>query len=146
MLKGRRLRAFQKAILLYILTTTGALTLVLATFGGRLEVSNGTRYGDISVDHAKLLIDLTPSLIIVDVRTSAEYSLGHLENAVNLCVCNEEQLLLALQPEDEILVYCLSGTRSLKAMLILNEHGYCQVYNMLGGISEWVEQGYPVVG
>jgi len=145
-LKGRWLRAFQKAILLYILATTGALTLVLAFFGARLEVSHGTRYGDLSVDDAKLLMDSTPSLIIVDVRTAAEFSLGHIENAVNLCVCNEEHLLLNLQPEDEILVYCLSGTRSLKAKMILNEHGYGQVYNLLGGISEWVEQGYPVVG
>ena len=146
MMKGRWLRPFQKIILIYILTTTVALALVLVIFGAGPEFSDGTGYGDISVEHVRMLMEANPSLIIVDVRTSEEFSLVRIERAVSLCVCDEEQLLLNLQPGDEILVYCLSGTRSKKAMMILNENGYRKVYNMLGGISEWIRQGYPVAG
>ena len=146
MIKARGLRYLQKIILSYILTTTVALMLVLVIFGAGPELSDGASYGDISVEQARTLMEANPSLIIVDVRTSEEYSLVRIERAVNLCVCDEEVLLLNLQPEDRILVYCLSGTRSRKAMMILNEHGYRYVYNMLGGISEWIRQGYPVAG
>lgn len=140
------MRDLQKMVLTYISVTTIALTLVLAFSGSRLGLLTPESYGDISVEQAKALIESNPSLVIVDVRTSSEFDLGHIENAIDLCVCNVEELLLNLEPRDEILVYCLSGIRSMKAMMILNENGYYKVYNLLGGITEWTEQGYQAVG
>jgi len=139
------LRDLQEIILIYISATTVALMIVLAIFGAKLEFLNGTSYGNISVEQAKMLIESDPSMVLVDVRTASEFSSGHIEGAVNLCVCNEEELLHNLESRDEILVYCLSGTRSLKAMMILSENGYSKVYNMLGGIIEWIEKDYPVI-
>jgi rhodanese-related sulfurtransferase len=49
-----------------------------------------------------------------------------------------------LNQNDEILVYCLSGSRSALAMQILNENNYEKVFNLLGGIRAWIDSGYPV--
>jgi parallel beta-helix repeat protein len=49
-----------------------------------------------------------------------------------------------LNKSDEILVYCGVGGRSANASGILASNGFLHVYNMLGGISEWIRQGNPV--
>jgi len=50
-----------------------------------------------------------------------------------------------LNKSKKIIVYCRSGRRSATASSILVEHGFERVYNVLGGINEWEERGYPVV-
>jgi len=139
------LRGSQKALPIRIAVIF--LSFAVITF---YEISiftpNRIEYGNVSVEQAKKLIESNPFLVIVDVRTDPEFQSDHIEGAINLCVCYEEELLKGLNPNDRILVYCLSGTtRSAKAMMILNENGYAKVYNMLGGITEWIELGYPVV-
>jgi len=44
----------------------------------------------------------------------------------------------------EALVYCGVGGRSAKAMARMHELGFKEVYNMLGGTTEWVAQGYAL--
>ena len=103
-------------------------------------------YGDISIEQAILLIETRPDLVIVDVRTPEEYETGYIEGAVNICVtCDAQELLDNLNPDDEILLYCRTGSRSATAARILNENGYHKVYNMLGGITAWRNAGYTVV-
>ena len=103
-------------------------------------------YGDITVEQAQMLIEDKSELVIVDVRTIAEYGEGHLEGSLNIRVgCNPEDILNHLNTEDEILLYCQSGYRSAVALRILFENGYSTVYNMQGGISAWISAGFPVV-
>ena len=103
-------------------------------------------YGDISIEQARRLIETNPDLVIVDVRTPEEFATGYLEGAVNLCVeCDAQLLLDNLDPNDDILLYCRTGRRSANALEILRENGYEKVYNMLGGITAWVNAGYPTV-
>ena len=103
-------------------------------------------YGDISIEQARRLIETNPDLVIVDVRTPEEFATGYLEGAVNLCVeCDAQLLLDNLDPNDDILLYCRTGRRSANALEILRENGYEKVYNILGGITAWVNAGYPTV-
>jgi len=103
-------------------------------------------YGDISIEQARRLIETDSDLVIVDVRTPEEFATGYLEGAVNLCVeCDAQLLLNNLDPNDDILLYCTTGRRSGNALEILRENGYEKVYNMLGGITAWVDAGYPTV-
>ena len=102
--------------------------------------------GDISVEQAIFLIETKPNLVIVDVRTPEEYETGYIEGAINICVtCDAQKLLDNLKPENEILLYCRTGRRSATAAQILNENGYKAVYNMLGGITAWINAGYTTV-
>jgi len=66
--------------------------------------------------------------------------------SIRVCVtCDAQELLDNLNPDDEILLYCRTGSRSATAARILNENGYHKVYNMLGGITAWRNAGYTVV-
>jgi len=108
-----------------------------------VSVSHG--YGDITVEDAVTLIASRPHLVIVDVRTPAEFKVEHLEGAINLCIpCDPDAAVQTLDPEDEILLYCRSGARSAEGLRILNAYGYRKVFNMRGGIVEWKAKGYPV--
>lgn len=47
----------------------------------------------------------------------------------------------------ELVLYCRSGVRSLEAAEILVDNGFTgTTYNMLGGIIEWKNAGYPITG
>jgi len=101
-------------------------------------------YTNITVSVAKNMIDSTTSPIVLDVRTQSEYNSGHIRNAKHIPVGELEGRLDELETADEILVYCRSGGRSASASQILADNGFSHVYNMLGGITAWIDAGYPV--
>ena len=74
--------------------------------------------------------------IIIDVRNKREFSEGHINGAVNIELSRIKKQIdkLKLDKEQEILVYCQSGIRSKKAVLILEQLGYTHVYNLKGGL------------
>lgn len=86
------------------------------------------------------------SLVILDVRNQSEYNMGHLYDAVLMPVYELEDRIGELQEHinDPIIVYCKAGSRSQVACEILVSHGFTKVYNMLGGITAWMEAGYPI--
>lgn len=101
-------------------------------------------YNNVSVTEAKQMIDSDPSLVILDVRTQTEYDSGHIRNAKLIPLNELSSRLNELNPQDRILVYCAHGSRSATASQTLVDNGFFHVYNMLGGIAEWIAQGYPV--
>lgn len=85
-------------------------------------------------------------LVILDVRNQSEYDINHLYGAV-LVPLHELEARIGEVDEyahNEIIVYCGSGGRSEIASGILAEYGFTKVYNMLGGITAWIEAEYPV--
>jgi len=106
---------------------------------------NDAEYGDVSVEEAKTLIDSKPDLVILDVRTEAEFDDGHIEGAINIPVDDLSGRLSELNKSDELLVYCRTGNRSTTAVGILEENDYAKIYHMDGGITAWTREGYPTV-
>jgi rhodanese-related sulfurtransferase len=43
------------------------------------------------------------------------------------------------------LIYCRTGRRTGLTLDIMEEPGFIEVYNMLGGITQWQAKGYPVI-
>ena len=99
----------------------------------------------ISAVEAKQLIDTTPNLAILDVRTVEEFNGEHLNDAVNIPVQELLERLGELNKSSEILVYCRSGVRSAQASQILVDNGFTEVYNMDGGITAWTDKGFPII-
>ncbi len=85
------------------------------------------------------MIDSDEPLIILDVRTEAEYQAGHIADALLL---PNEEIEKTTQPielpdlDAVILVYCRSGNRSAQAARKLGALGYVNVYDF-GGIIDW---------
>ena len=83
---------------------------------------------------------------IVDVRTVAEYSEGHIPGSLNINVLDESFSANAdelLNPEQTIAVYCKSGRRSRNAAKILVKKGF-KVYNLDKGFDNWKELGKEI--
>ncbi|AGC68643.1 NADH oxidase Nox [Thermoclostridium stercorarium subsp. stercorarium DSM 8532] len=72
--------------------------------------------------------------ILVDVRTEAEYSKGHIEGAVNIPVDELRERLDELDKSKTIVVYCRVGYRGYIADRILSQNGF-KVLNITGGYS-----------
>ena len=77
-------------------------------------------------------------VVVVDVRTRAEYDGGHIENAVlvpNESIGSEMPETLP-DKEATLLIYCRSGRRSKQAAEKLLKLGYQNVYDF-GGVIDW---------
>jgi len=99
---------------------------------------------NISVEEVYEIMTGGEDYIILDVRTLEEFGQGHMEGAVHIPVNELEGRLGELSKDKPIIVYCKSGGRSSTAANLLAENGFTQVYDMGGGILEWVDKGYPI--
>ncbi|PKL12018.1 MAG: rhodanese-like domain-containing protein [Spirochaetae bacterium HGW-Spirochaetae-8] len=124
-----------------------AIVLVVAGCAGRSkpEVAVGApapvaraQYRKISPQEAKSMM-ADKSVIILDVRTEAEFTQGHIEGAI---LIPNETITTTVRPaaltdlNAVVLVYCRSGNRSSQAAKKLVTLGYAQVYDF-GGIIDW---------
>ncbi|MFC1938238.1 rhodanese-like domain-containing protein [Chloroflexota bacterium] len=77
-----------------------------------------------------------PDFAIIDVRTPEEFAEGHVEDAIIIDFYSESfrRELDTLDKNKTYLIYCQSGNRSGKALKIMVELGFKEVYNMSGGI------------
>ena len=74
---------------------------------------------------------------LLDVRTPAEYMLGHIPGSVNLPLHNLDEIeYLIDNKERPLYLYCQSGARSQQAAMQLADMGYRNVYN-IGGIAAY---------
>jgi rhodanese-related sulfurtransferase len=69
---------------------------------------------------------------LLDVRTPAEFSAGHLSNAVNIPVDDLRDRLNEIPRDREVAAYCLVGQRGYLATRILRQSGFSAM-NMSGG-------------
>lgn len=77
-------------------------------------------------------------VVILDVRTQAEFDEGHIPGALLLPDSEIAQRAEEALPDKDqtILVYCRSGRRSAEAAKTLVGMGYTAVYDF-GGIQDW---------
>ncbi|GAA1855580.1 hypothetical protein GCM10009796_17120 [Microbacterium koreense] len=66
-------------------------------------------------------IPITDETVVVDVRTTAEYSEGHLEGAVNIDLQDPGFAAAVAELDDDVeyVVYCRSGNRSAQAASVM---------------------------
>ncbi|MEI7979418.1 MAG: rhodanese-like domain-containing protein [Bacteroidota bacterium] len=93
---------------------------------------------DITTDELKQRMDASEKLIIFDVREPHEYEefnigatlipLGELPNRITELENLKDQ---------EIIVHCRSGARSNNAKMFLEDAGFTNVRNLLGGMLDW---------
>ena len=59
---------------------------------------------------------ITSDMIIIDVRSAAEYKFGHLDNAINIDLDNlNSDSLKDISKDSKIVLYCQTGRRSKEA-------------------------------
>lgn len=123
-----------KKIITFLLTTLG-----LTTACGQQNFENAD---------VKKFAELTerPDVVLLDVRSAAEYAEGHLEGAVLIDQSQSnfvEKVKAAITVDKKIAIYCRSGRRSANAANKLAAEGYHCV-NLKGGILAWTKDGQKV--
>ena len=85
--------------------------------------------------------------VLVDVRTHDEYNSGYIENSLNIDYLSNDfsENVEKLDKNIPIVLYCRSGKRSSMSANKLSELGFKEIYNLEGGILEWIELGNSVV-
>ena len=80
-----------------------------------------------TTDYAQLMEE---GAIILDVRTSGEFSTGHIKGSINIPVDKLAHNLTKLKSKSKpIITCCASGMRSASAKNILESSGYSNIYN-----------------
>ena len=102
-------------------------------------------YWIISVSDARAMMQSSSNVLVVDVRTPEEYAQGHLKGAINIPLSTLPLRINGLDQKRPILVYCQTGIKSAEASSILVRAGFTKVYNLEGGITAWINSGYPTV-
>lgn len=88
-----------------------------------------------------------PGVVVLDVRSAAEYASGHIEGAINIDVeaANFDTKIAKLDKTVEYAVYCHSGRRSAIAADKMTGANFEKITNLEGGIQAWQAAGFPLV-
>ena len=99
---------------------------------------------EIAVEQVKKLMDEKHGFKLIDVREPSEYNICKIEGATLIPLgdieAKDTTLLNGLSPDDEIVLHCKAGVRSMKALKALEKMGFHNLKSMRGGINEWSEK------
>jgi len=141
-------------LVLLPLTVVGVVFVIGCSAQGDSPKSSGMIDSGVSIitpQQAFTLIEENknnPDFVIIDSRRQSKYSVAHIENAMNVYLNTSDidsfrSALSGLDKNRTYLTYCPTGCGSdAKEMKSL---GFTKVYNMQGGINQWIAEGLPVV-
>ncbi|MCG9970808.1 rhodanese-like domain-containing protein [Christiangramia crocea] len=78
--------------------------------------------------------------VILDVRTEEEVAEGYIPNAKVIDIYKGQGFINEVEKLDKskhYYIYCRSGKRSSQACTLLDQMGFSETYNLLGGFMEW---------
>jgi len=100
---------------------------------------------EITGEQLQSKLQSNPEVTVIDVREKEEQELGALPKALLLPRGLLELKIEEAAPnhEEELVLYCGSGTRSALAAKSLKDLGYRNVHSLIGGYSQWAREGRP---
>ena len=106
------------------------------------EEKNGVP--EITVSELKSKLDNGEPINVLDVREPHEYEVANI--GVKLVPLGElPQRLAEFDRDENFAVHCKTGGRSARAVKLLQDAGFGNVYNVKGGITAWSEEIDPSV-
>ena len=122
-----------------------SLSFILTLFSCSETKSQDTK-SDLTAQEFAAEIKNSPNGVVLDVRTTGEFSGGHLANAINIDWNgnNFEAEVKKLDKNKPLFVYCKVGGRSASAADRLRALGFTKVYELSGGILAWEAAKLPV--
>ena len=95
---------------------------------------------DLSQEEWTSQLENDDNAFILDVRTEDEVEEGYIPNATNIDIYKGQGFIDEVEKLDRskhYYIYCRSGKRSSQACTLLDQMGFNETYNLLGGFSEW---------
>ena len=89
-----------------------------------------------------------PDFVIIDVRPVEYYTRGYIAGAVNISldasdISKFQNKLSGLSKNKTYLTYCPDGCGAAANMM--KDLGFEHVYDIKGGLSQWLAEGLPIV-
>ncbi len=78
--------------------------------------------------------------VVLDVRTQEEVDQGIIPDTLHIDIYKGQGFINELEKLDKTknyYVYCKAGGRSAQACAVMNQLGFNNTYNLIGGFSEW---------
>jgi rhodanese-related sulfurtransferase len=78
--------------------------------------------------------------IIIDVRTEDEFESGKIPGSLNIDIYKGQGFIYRVEELDKsknFYVYCAAGVRSANACGVMQQLGFENVFNLVGGFSNW---------
>jgi sulfur-carrier protein adenylyltransferase/sulfurtransferase len=97
---------------------------------------------EITVQELKELMDNGSDFQLVDVREPFENDICTL-NGLLIPLNELPERFSEISKDKQVVVHCRSGKRSANAILFLEQHGYNNLHNLVGGILAWADEIDP---
>ncbi len=97
------------------------------------------------IDWRKLRDTDRSQVLLLDVRTPAEFELGTIEGAVNIPLDDLRERICEIPRNKKIVIFCAVGLRGYLAQRILMGRGYADVWNLSGGYQIYSLATMPVL-
>ena len=94
-------------------------------------------FRDLTPEQLRVLIAQGTVPRLIDVRTPEEFALCRLPGAELHPAAQIAEWSKTLEPEQEILIYCHHGIRSLHALMYLTARGFKRVMHLRGGLDAY---------
>jgi rhodanese-related sulfurtransferase len=107
------------------------------------KLFSGASISAVSPSEAQKKLSQKPKPFLLDVRQPEEFRTGHVPGAKLIPLGELSSRMEELPKNQEILVICRSGNRSMSATRQLTHAGYNAV-NINGGILAWSQAGFSV--
>ncbi len=78
--------------------------------------------------------------VIIDVRTEDEFNNGSIPEAINIDIYRGQSFIYRvdeLEKTKNYYVYCAAGVRSANACGAMEQMGFENTFNLVGGFSNW---------
>lgn len=110
------------------------------------SASPSTEPGHIDAIGAARLLASRKDIVLVDVRTPAEWSGGHIPGATNIDFVADSFAteLAKLDRSKTYVVHCAAGGRSTQSLAVFSRLGFKNVIHLDGGLNGWIAAGQPV--
>ncbi len=95
----------------------------------------------------KAMKNHSSDIIILDVRTKAEFDQGHIKGAINMShnLIEDNIAKLSQYKDKTVVVHCRSGRRAGVAEHILADNGFTKLRHLEGDMNAWVEAKLPII-
>lgn len=101
---------------------------------------------EITIDEARERLAKNPKVVLLDVREDHEWDKEHAVQAVHLGkgVLERDLETMFPDPEQELIMYCGGGYRSVLTAAVAQDMGYRKVYSLIGGYKGLVQAKWPM--
>ncbi len=101
---------------------------------------------EITIDEARERLAKNPKAVLLDVREDHEWDKEHAAQAVHLGkgVLERDLEKMFSDPDQELIMYCGGGYRSVLTAAVAQDMGYRKVYSLIGGYKGLVQAKWPM--